>query len=162
MWPRITARPLRSKRLARVQLWLWFWGMLITTIPWHIAGLMGQPRRVASFDYTDPLNARMGPLVIMSVIGGAILLSSAVVLILVLVRSHFGAKEQTEPQGYAIAVNPPVRLAPALNGFGLWNAIVAVLMLLAYGYPIGQFFFMKQHSVPAVAVTSPSDSSRQP
>jgi cytochrome c oxidase subunit I len=41
MWPKITGKPLRSKHLARVQLWLWFWGMLITTIPWHIAGLMG-------------------------------------------------------------------------------------------------------------------------
>jgi cytochrome c oxidase subunit 1 len=58
-------------------------------------------------------------------------------------------------------VNPPVEVAPALNGFGLWNAIVAVLMVLAYGYPIGQFFFLKQHSVPAVGVTSQTDSSRQ-
>jgi cytochrome c oxidase subunit I len=162
MWPRITARPLRSKLLARLQLWLWFCGMLITTIPWHIAGLMGQPRRVASFDYTDPMNARIGPLVIISVIGGMILLSSAVLLIVVLVRSHFGAIEQTKQQGYAVAVNPPTRLPPALNGFGLWNAIVAVLMLLAYGYPIGQFFFMKPHSVPAVATTSQSDSSALP
>jgi hypothetical protein len=38
---------------------------------------------------------------------------------------------------------------------------VAVLMVLAYGYPIGQFFFLKQHSVPAVGVTSQTDSSRQ-
>jgi hypothetical protein len=28
-------------------------------------------------------------------------------------------------------------------------------MIVAYGYPIGQFFFLKQHSVPAVAVTGP-------
>jgi len=34
-----------------------------------------------------------------------------------------------------------------------------VLMVLAYGYPIGQFFFLKQHSVPAVGVTIQSDSS---
>jgi cytochrome c oxidase subunit 1 len=27
----------------------------------------------------------------------------------------------------------------ALNGFGLWNVLVLVLMLLAYGYPIAQF-----------------------
>jgi cytochrome c oxidase subunit 1 len=153
MWPRITAKPLRSKALARAQLWLWFWGMLITTIPWHLAGLMGQPRRVAAFDYSDPLMARMGPLVVISVIGGVILLGSAILLVVILVRSHFGAKAQTEPLGYAIAVNPPQKLPPALNGFSLWNAIVAVLMLLAYGYPIGQFFFMNQHSVPAVAVT---------
>jgi cytochrome c oxidase subunit I len=161
MWPRITGKPLRSKRLARAQLWLWFWGMLITTIPWHIAGLMGQPRRVAAFDYADPLIARMGPLVIMSVIGGVILLSSATLLIAILVRSHFGARTQTEALGYAVAVNPPGEVSPALNGFGLWNAIVAVLMVLAYGYPIGQFFLLKQHSVPAVGITSQSDSSGQ-
>jgi cytochrome c oxidase subunit I len=162
MWPRITGKPLRSKTLARAQLWLWFWGMLITTIPWHIAGLMGQPRRVASFDYTDPLMARMAPLVVISVIGGVILLSSAILLIVILVRSHFGVRTQTEPLGYATAVNPPLRLPPALNGFALWNAIVAVLVILAYGYPIGQFFFMKQHSVPAVAVTGQSVSSERP
>src|SRR5271168_3338520 len=154
MWPRITGKPLRSKPLARLQLWLWFWGMLITTIPWHIAGLMGQPRRVATFDYSDPLIAPMRWLVIVSVIGGLILLSSALLLIVILVRSHFGAKQQSEPLGYAIAVNPPVRVPAALNGFGLWSAIVSVLMILAYGYPIGQFFFLKQHSVPAVIVTS--------
>ena len=48
------------------------------------------------------------------------------------------------------------RVPPSLNGFELWNAIVAVLMVIAYGYPIGQFFFMKQHSVPAVEIVSQS------
>jgi cytochrome c oxidase subunit I len=47
---------------------------------------------------------------------------------------------------------------PSPNGFGLWNAILAVLMIVAYGYPIGQFFFLKQHSVPAAEVTSRSDA----
>jgi cytochrome c oxidase subunit 1 len=161
MWPRITGKPLRSKALARAQLWLWFWGMLITTIPWHVAGLMGQPRRVATFDYADPLIARMGPLVITSVIGGLILLISAILLIVILVRSHFGTRVQVEPLGYALAVNPPVRVPPALNGFALWNSIVAVLMLVSYGYPIGQFFFLKHHSVPAVEVTSQSEFNGQ-
>jgi cytochrome c oxidase subunit 1 len=158
MWPRITGKPLRSKRLARAQLWLWFFGMLIATIPWHIAGLMGQPRRVATFDYSDPLIAPMAPLVIISAIGGLILLISAALLIVILVRSHFGERTVSEPLRYALAVNPPVRVPASLNGFALWNAIVLVLMIVAYGYPIGQFFFLKQHSVPAVAVSSPSDS----
>ena len=156
MWPRITGTALRSKALARAQLWLWFGGMLVTTIPWHVAGLMGQPRRVATFDYSDPLIAPMGPLVIASVIGGLILLSSAILLIVILVRSQLGTKVHAEPLGYALAVTPPVRVPPALNGFALWNAIVAVLMVIAYGYPIGQFFFMKHHSVPAVAILSQS------
>jgi cytochrome c oxidase subunit 1 len=157
MWPRITGRPLSSRRLARWQLWLWFWGMLITTIPWHIAGLLGQPRRIAIFDYADPLIARMGPLVIVSMMGGLILLVSAVLLIAILVRSHFGARSIGAPLDYALAVNPPARVPSSLNGFALWNGIVLVLMVAAYGYPIGQFFLLKDHAVPAVRVTSQSD-----
>jgi len=76
LWPRLTGRPLASKRLACCQLWIWFWGMLITTVPWHIAGLMGQPRRHAIFDYPDPSVAKTAPLVLLSVVGGALVLCS--------------------------------------------------------------------------------------
>jgi cytochrome c oxidase subunit I len=154
MWPRITGKPLQSKRLACWQLWLWFVGMLITTIPWHIAGLMGQPRRILIFDYSIPMVARTGPLVVISTIGGFILLLSAILLIIVLVRSHFGERTLITPLRYALAVNPPQLVPVALNSFGIWNAIVLVLMVAAYGYPIGQFFFLKSHSVLAVEVTS--------
>jgi cytochrome c oxidase subunit I len=157
MWPRITGKPLRSKELARRQLWLWFWGIMIVTIPWHIAGLMGQPRRVAVFDYNDPLVAPMGPLVIISVIGGLILLLSAILLIFILIRSHFGERTVETPLRYALAVNPPAHVPSALNGFALWNTILLVLMLVAYGYPIGQFALLKPHSVPAYDVSSRSD-----
>jgi len=162
MWPLITGKPLRSPELARVQLWLWFAGMMITTIPWHITGLMGQPRRVATFDYSDPLNAPMAPLVIISVIGALVLLVSAVLLIFILIRSHFGEKAASQPLIYATAVNPSARVPAALNGFGLWNAILLVLMVVTYGYPIGQFFLLKHHSVPAVSVTGQTFDEGRP
>jgi cytochrome c oxidase subunit 1 len=154
MWPRITGKPLHSKRLACWQLWLWFSGMLITTLPWHIARLMGQPRRIAIFDYSIPMVAKTGPLVVISAIGGLILLLSAILLIVILLRSHFGEQVLAQPLRYALAVNPPHQVPAALNGFVLWNAVVLVLMVVAYGYPIGQFFFLRNHSVPAVQVTS--------
>jgi cytochrome c oxidase subunit I len=160
MWPRITGRPLRSKALACWQLWLWFWGIMITTIPWHITGLMGQPRRVADFDYSDPFAASMGPLVIISVIGGAILLASAILLIFILARSHFGERRLEAPLRYALAVNPPKVVPASLNSFALWNAIVLVLMLFAYGYPIGQFFILKSN-VPAYEVAGPPTVERE-
>jgi cytochrome c oxidase subunit I len=155
MWPRITGKPLRSKTLACVQLWLWFAGMMITTIPWHITGLMGQPRRVAVFDYSDPFVASMGPLVIVSVIGGAILLVSAILLIVILVRSQLGGRRLEAPLRYALALNPPKTVPASLNGFALWNAVLLVLMLFAYGYPIGQFFILKS-KVPAYEVMRPA------
>jgi cytochrome c oxidase subunit 1 len=157
MWPRITGKPLRSKRLAGWQLWLWFWGMMITSIPWHITGLMGQPRRVAIFDFSDPLLAPMVPLAVLSVIGGFILLASAFLFIFVLIRSQIGEAVLPEPLRYALAVNPPVRVPRSLNGFALWNAILLVFMIVTYGYPIAQFFTLKS-SVPVYEVTRQSSS----
>jgi cytochrome c oxidase subunit 1 len=97
----------------------------------------------------------MGPLVIISVIGGAILLISAILLVLILVRSQLGERQLAAPLRYALAVNPPKYVPASLNGFALWNAIVLVLMAFAYGYPIGQFFVLKS-SVPAYELTRPS------
>jgi cytochrome c oxidase subunit I len=161
MWPRITGKPLRSKRLARWQLWLWFWGMMITTIPWHITGLMGQPRRVAIFDFTDPFLAPMIPLAVISVAGGLVLLLSAILLIIVLVRSQFGETVLSAPLRYALAVNPPVRVPAALNGFALWNTILLMFMIVEYAYPIGQFFALKS-SVPVFEMTRQSTVTTVP
>jgi len=36
-------------------------------------------------------------------------------------------------------VYPAERVPAALNGFALWNVLVLIVMLLAYGYPIAQF-----------------------
>ena len=110
--------------------------------------------RVAAFGYSIPFVVRMAPLVIISVVGGFVLLTSAFLLITILVRSHVGERSVTQPLRYALAVNSPRQVPPALNGFALWNAVLAVIMVVAYGYPIGQFFFLKSHSVPAVEVTS--------
>jgi cytochrome c oxidase subunit 1 len=56
------------------------------------------------------------------------------------------------PLRFALAVNPPKAVPASLNGFALWNTILLVLMVFAYGYPIGQFAFLKS-SVPAYEVT---------
>jgi len=153
LWPQLTGRELTSKRLARVQLWLWFWGILITTVPWHITGLMGEPRRMAMFDYADPFEANMGFLNTLSVIGGLVMLSSVVLLLYVLVRSSLGATARVPPLTYALAVNPPAQVPALLNGFGLWNAILLALIVLSYGYPIGQFFFLRTHASPGYSLT---------
>jgi cytochrome c oxidase subunit 1 len=73
-------------------------------------------------------------------------------LIVILSASQLGSRKQAEPLRCALAINPPARVPASLNGFALWNAIVLVLMLVAYGYPIGQFFFLKS-SVPSYEVT---------
>jgi cytochrome c oxidase subunit 1 len=163
MWPHLTGRPLRSKALARWQLGTWFAGMLITTVPWHIAGLLGQPRRVAVFDYRMPAVARWAVLVDWSVLGGAVLVVSAVLLGVVLLRSLRGQRGREPELQLAVAIKRESPIAPALNGFALWNSIVLALMLAAYGYPIAQFLFvLPPHSAPAVDATRPAAQAEVP
>ena len=54
IWPKLTGRQAARRRPIRLQLWLWFVGIMVTTFPWHVLGLFGQPRRVANFDFTNP------------------------------------------------------------------------------------------------------------
>jgi cytochrome c oxidase subunit 1 len=141
IWPSLTGRNWASLGLVRLQLWLWFIGMMIMTLPWHWLGLEGQWRRVAAFDYSNPLIHSWGPWVIVSLVGGIVLALSALLFVYNLAALHrsgiAGAPRSIE---YARAVHEPDRVPPSLNGFGLWNILVALLMLLAYGWPIAQFF----------------------
>jgi len=142
IWPAVTGRAAPSLAAQRLQLWLWFAGMLVMTLPWHYLGLLGQWRRVATFNYADPIIAGWGPWVVVSLIGGVILLGSGLLFVLNLLQFNVSREPHAAAPGelYASAVHPPARVPAALNGFRLWNALVLVLMILAYGYPIAQFF----------------------
>jgi cytochrome c oxidase subunit 1 len=139
IWPSLTGRPLGSVALQRLQLWLWAIGMMVMTIPWHFLGLQGQWRRVAAFDYSDPRIAGWGPWVVVSLAGGIVLLASALLFVFNLLPKRAERNETGGPYGFALAAHPMHRAPAVLNGFGLWNVLVAVLMAAAYGFPILQF-----------------------
>jgi len=152
LWPHLTGHPLRSAKLACLQLWLWFVGMLLVTLPWHVVGLMGQPRRMAYYDYSNQALAAEGPLVSVSAIGGFILLLSAVLLIVILLRSQRGEKAEAGPLTYARALDDRSPVPRTLNGLGVWFGLMVALTLVNYGYPIAQSFFLQHNTVPAQTV----------
>jgi cytochrome c oxidase subunit 1 len=139
IWPRLTGRQPVSPGMQRLQLWLWFIGMMVMTLPWHWLGLQGQWRRVAQFDYSNPIIAAWGPWVVVSLLGGLLLLASALLFVANLAAHHRGPAPAPAPFRFALAVHPPQRVPALLNGFGHWNVLVLVLMLAAYGWPLAQF-----------------------
>ena len=108
-------------------------------MPWHWLGLQGQWRRVANFNYSDPLIASWGPWVLVSLGGGILLLASALLFVWNLAALHRSSVLAIARPLYALAVHPPKQVPAALNGFGYWNVLVLVLMFVAYGYPLAQF-----------------------
>jgi cytochrome c oxidase subunit 1 len=78
-------------------------------------------------------------------LGGVILVSSAVLFLVNLASFHIKARhpEPVAPIQYAVALHPGTPAPAALNGFRLWNALVLVIMTAAYAFPIAQSFLVK-------------------
>jgi len=152
IWPHLTGRALDSLALMRAQLWTWFVGMIVLTFPWHWVGILGMPRRMALYDYTDQAIAAQAVWVTMSVVGGAILVLSAVLFFVVLARGQIALRTAPEAYRFSVAVHPPRSLPAALNGFGLWLGLMVGLTIVNYGFPIAHLLATPGTAVPAVNV----------
>jgi cytochrome c oxidase subunit 1 len=151
LWPQLTQSPPLSQRLMRVQLWMWFVGMLVLSLPWHWVGLLGMPRRMAYFDFSHPDLSPQAWTVTVSTIGGFIVMLSAFLFIYILATAR-RAKGSPAPFTFSTAVHSPVRAPVALNSFSLWVAMMIALTLVNYGFPIAQLAMLEDTKVPAVRV----------
>ncbi len=144
LWPFLTGKQLFSRPLALIQLWTWFFGMAILTTPWHVLGLLGQPRRISDVVYNTVLTLTWDPYELAMIAGGLVLLVSACLFIynLAMTQLNENAEAVQGEVEYAEPIHPVQKLPELLNDFKVWNTVIAVYMLVAFGYPILQFFFM--------------------
>jgi cytochrome c oxidase subunit 1 len=149
LWPELTGRVLGHSRLVRAQLWLWFIGMMVMTLPWHVAGLLGMPRRMAYFDYSNPAIAPQAWTVTAAVMGGALLIISGALFVFVLAAAQRGPRVAPSQYRFSEPVHAVVSVPTALNGFAVWVALMIALTIANYGFPIVQLMTSKT-SVPAV------------
>jgi len=151
LWPQLTGCAPLPAGLVRAQLWTWFVGMLVLTMPWHLVGILGMPRRMAYYDYTHPALQAQAWTVTASALGGAVLVVSAALLVYVLWLS--GRRAGTpETFRFSLPVHAAARVPAALNGFALWVGLMIALTLVNYGFPIAQLAVLKETSVPAARV----------
>jgi cytochrome c oxidase subunit 1 len=149
LWPHLTLRALGQARLIRTQLWLWFLGSLVMTLPWHLAGLLGMPRRMAYFDYSNPGIAAQAWTVSASVVGGALMLLSGGLFVYILARAQFHPRTLLPAYRFSAPVHALLAVPKALNGFAIWVVLMIALTLANYGIPLLQLMRAKT-SVPAV------------
>ena len=146
VWPALTGRRLIEGSLPQIQLWTWFIGMIILSTPWHILGLLGQPRRISSVVYNTLLTLAWDPYELAMIIGGVILVGSALLFLHILGMSQ--KRGTPDPStvleiNYSEATRPNPSTPELLNSFGFWNLVILGLMIANFGYPIAQFFIHK-------------------
>jgi cytochrome c oxidase subunit 1 len=145
--PRLTGRELALPRVAAIQPYLWFGGMMLFSISNHITGLMGQPRRVYSADYLGhSAGDAWRALTLLSAVGGVVLFVSSAAWLAVLIATVTTGKQH--------ATVAPIELSQPLHApspgrdlwdrIGLWTVVAVVLIALAYGYPILHLLSMER------------------
>ena len=151
LWPSLTRCAALPVGAIRAQLWLWFVGMMVLTLPWHWVGLLGMPRRMAYYDYSHPALAPQAWTVIASTIGGAMLVVSAVLFVGILATARRGLAEPP-PYTFSRPVHEGLRVPAALNAPWLWAAMMVALTIVNYGYPIVQTAVLKDAWVPIIPI----------
>jgi cytochrome c oxidase subunit 1 len=126
--------------------------MIVTTFPWHYVGILGMPRRMAYFDYSDPAIAPQAITVIITFIGGLLLVVSGALFLLVLARGHRASLVTLPEFTFSQPVHATPHVPAALNGYAIWLALMIGLSVVNYGYPIAQLMALKETNVPAVYV----------
>jgi cytochrome c oxidase subunit 1 len=145
LWPKLCGKKLFSEDMALVQLWTWFIGMGVMTTPWHILGLLGQPRRISAVHYNSVLTLAWDPYELLMILGGLVLLGSACLFVYILYKTQVDGIKLGSRDEEAAEVLQAGPVPAWLNGFKVWNLVILSLMALSYGYPILQFFFLKTY-----------------
>ena len=133
--PHITGKKLISPRLAQVQVWSWFVGMIIFSNAMHVLGLLGAPRRTPLGDAPYVPEEWSGHLLRTS-IGGAILLVSVLIYGWVMYKTARGPKVDPDdvPEiPIAESLRDPQLTPVWLDRFKPWLIAAGVLIVVAYG-----------------------------
>ena len=147
LWPKMTGRALYSTGLARLQLWLWFAGISMLTLPWHYLGLLWMPRRTAYLPYAPEFVSRWQPWMDIMALAGVVMVVSALLFIWNLLKTQRNRQPVAETElEFAEPLRPLLRLPGPLNGFVLWNSILVFYMIMGFGYPLLQFFLIEPHN----------------
>jgi cytochrome c oxidase subunit I len=149
--PLVSGRALFSRWMALAQGWLWFIGMGIFSHWMHSLGLLGMPRRtmIGAAPYMQP---EWEPLLPIAMIGGLIMLGSAILFYLNMVLTvSIGKQLEREPTPpFAQAVSGPEDVPALLDRFMPWVILAVVLVTINYGPTLYNLISTMRLNVPGM------------
>jgi cytochrome c oxidase subunit 1 len=133
--PLLCGKQLWGRRVALVQAWTWFVGMVIFSNAMHMLGLLGAPRRTPLGEALYVPDEWNGHLLRVS-IGGSILLVSVIMYLVVMYKTFRGpvADPADVPEApIAESLRHPQLTPVWLDRFKPWLIAAILLLVLSYG-----------------------------
>ena len=148
--PKLRGARLQYRPLAQVQPFLWLLGMTFFSLPNHITGLMGLPRRVYDTTYAGAPQAQpWAELNAISAAGGIIVFTSALCFVL-----SIGKTLLVEPTGTDEALLWAEPLESHNEGLTMWDhlarwwVLAVALVIIAYAIPLLDIFRLTRFGSP--------------
>lgn len=142
MVPYLERRELWAPRLALVQAFLYFFGVLIFSRGLIAGGLEGMPRRTDMAHAAYSVAAWRIP-GLMAGLGGSLMFLSAMLFFLILIMTIVAGKEtQAGDIPFTVTVQEPLTVGwqPRLDQFSYWVLASVILIILVYGpFILGHF-----------------------
>lgn len=151
--PHITGKKLYRPRLAVIQGWTWFVGMIIFSNAMHVLGLLGAPRRTPLGQAPYVPEEWAGHLLRVSV-GGAILFIAVLMYVWIMFKTATGAKAEPEdvPEiPVAESLRDPQLTPKWLDSFRPWLIGAVALIVIAYGPQLVEQIANMQLNAPGVS-----------
>jgi cytochrome c oxidase subunit 1 len=147
--PRLTGRRLTPAWMATAQPYLWFFGMMLFSIPNHIAGLLGLPRRIYDVSYYGAEQAEgwIG-FTRVSAVGAGMLFLSAILFVVVAVGTWLAGRRAEAPAFEFARPLAPVEGTGVWDRLGLWTVVAVVMIAVAYAYPLFHLLTMERFGSP--------------
>ncbi|ATY84160.1 cytochrome C [Kyrpidia spormannii] len=137
--PHLTGRKLTraANRVGLIQAVIWGTGMLLMSGAMHYMGLLGVPRRTAYTTYmNDPTALSWMPLEGVMALGGTLLFIGAMLMIGMVVYLTWFAPKGFEEYPIGEVANPAEATPRLLERWPVLISLAAVLILVAYAYPV--------------------------
>ena len=150
--PHLAGRALWSRRMALVQCWIWFVGMLIFSTVLHELGLRGMPRRtmISQAAYFQPEWKALLPWV---GVGGTLLFISGILYLLnLLLTVTVSRAPAAAVPDFAVATAPAEEGPAVLNRLRPWVVVAVVMVVIAYGPTLARLVATSQLNVPGFRV----------
>jgi cytochrome c oxidase subunit 1 len=141
MIPHLTGKPLGAPKAALWSAWTWFVGVMIFALGMHWLGLLGVPRRVplSTASYGSPAWSLPEAL---TAIGGSIMFIGAIFYFWSIIATLVGKEKSVKPVEVPIAESevPSSKTPALLDNWTVWIVLSVVLVVIAYGPMLLQYF----------------------
>jgi cytochrome c oxidase subunit 1 len=146
--PALTGRKLWAPKLALLQTYTWFAGMVLMSVALHWSGILGSPRRTSDVTYFGAAGAASWHLeMVLAAVGGTVVFASVLMFVAVAVGTRFTNVPATTEVVFAEPEEEALATPPVLDALGRWAAVALVLAVLAYAGPIHDLLSVRTYPV---------------